>query len=173
MFLVGAKVFLKPVDSENIDEYIRFLNAQDNDVYTEHAEYPHSRESTLEYLKNKNLSKDLFLGIYEKQSKKHIGNIELCDINHIHQTAEYKILLDYRSSGKGYAKEASELIINHGFEKLNLYKIYLGVNAENSAAVGLYKKLGFIEEGVRKGQILRNGKRQDLVLMAIFTNYVK
>jgi len=31
----------------------------------------------------------IFLGIYIKEHKSHIGNIELCNINFIHGTAEY------------------------------------------------------------------------------------
>jgi RimJ/RimL family protein N-acetyltransferase len=45
--------------------------------------------------------------------------------------------------GKGYAKEASEVVIEFCFKTLALQKINLGVIENNKNAVSLYKKLGF------------------------------
>lgn len=45
-------------------------------------------------------------------------------------------------------------------------KISLGVFAHNDGAIRLYKRLGYVEEGVRRGQFIIGGLPRDEVLMA-------
>ena len=55
---------------DNIDEYYIFLNNEKNDIYTEHAEFPHSREDIKNYVLSKSKSKSsIFLGVYVKENK--------------------------------------------------------------------------------------------------------
>lgn len=49
--------------------------------------------------------------------------------------------------GKGYALEASRAIVDFGFRKLNLHRIYAETISENRAAVALAEKLGMRIEG--------------------------
>lgn len=69
--------------------------------------------------------------------------------------------------GNGYGKEALKLLIEYGFNKLNLYRIQLNVIEFNTAAVALYEKIGFIKEGIFREFVLRDGKRYDLLWYAI------
>ena len=49
--------------------------------------------------------------------------------------------------GKGVAKKASLLILSDGINKLGLQGIELSVRRENTSALNLYVKLGFVETG--------------------------
>lgn len=74
----------------------------------------------------------------------YVGNIYLTDIRE--GKANYHIFIgDKRFWGKGVAKEASMLIIQHGFETLQLHEINLKVKKQNTRAYSLYKRLGFKE----------------------------
>jgi RimJ/RimL family protein N-acetyltransferase len=46
-------------------------------------------------------------------------------------------------------------------------KVRLGVFATNEAAIGLYKKLGFVEEGRLKEEVILNGNPVDELLLAL------
>ena len=70
--------------------------------------------------------------------------------------------------GKGYAKEASEIIIDYCFRELRIRKITLGVVEDNSAALNLYRKLGFLIEGVYRNHGYYDGKLCNIIRMAIF-----
>jgi [ribosomal protein S5]-alanine N-acetyltransferase len=173
-FLETKRLFLSPIDENNIDEYYIFLNNEKNDIYTEHAEFPHTKEDIRKYVKNKKQSKaSIFLGIYLKDNKTHIGNIELCNINFTHGTSEYKILIDSNYHRNGYATEASKKLFEHAFQKLNLYKISLGVSELNISALSLYNSLGFKKEGILVGQIHRDNERVNIINMSIFSNRFK
>lgn len=71
---------------------------------------------------------------------------------------------DSRYQGKGFAKKALMLLpdfVNDNFSEMN--EIILAVNLKNEAAQGLYKKCGFIDEGVR-----RMGKKGELIIMSYY-----
>lgn len=73
---------------------------------------------------------------------KYVGNIYLTDIKN--KSAEYHIFIgDKDFWGKGVATKASFLIIDYGFNNLNLDTIKLEVREQNKAAINLYRKLGF------------------------------
>ncbi len=75
----------------------------------------------------------------------------MCNINFIHGTAEYKILIDSNQHRKSYAFEASKKLLENVFKKINLYKVNLGVSELNKSALSLYNNLGFKKEGVLVG----------------------
>ena len=72
---------------------------------------------------------------------------------------------EYRS--KGYGKEAIELILDFGFNYLNLHEIKLDVMAFNERAQKCYKKCGFKEYGRRRESVYLNGKYYDVISMDI------
>lgn len=122
-----------------------------------------------EYIRNAVAQKLFFWAIYLKANGKHIGNIKIDPINFRHKRGEYGILLgDKNEWGKGFAREASEIVIQFCFKVLNLRKITLGVVSLNLAAVHLYEKMGFITEGVYINHGEYDNKLANVFRMAIF-----
>ncbi len=88
------------------------------------------------------------------------------NIDPINQTAELGILIGEESErGKGYGQEALKLMLDYGFNTLNLYNIYLGVYSFNEQAMACYKKVGFKEAGRLRKAKFHNGKRYDDIKM--------
>jgi RimJ/RimL family protein N-acetyltransferase len=72
---------------------------------------------------------------------------------------------DWRGRGIGSALVAAA--IDWGRES-GLHKLTLSVFPHNEAAIGLYRKFGFVEEGRREKQIRRaNGEIWDLIEMGL------
>ena len=98
-----------------------------------------------------------------------IGLIGLLQIDDVNQKAEYYISLgeiDYL--GKGVASKATELILNYAFIDLQLNKVYLNVDADNSRACRFYDKSGFKKEGYFKKEIFARGHLIDRVRYAYY-----
>ncbi len=60
--------------------------------------------------------------------------------------------------GKGIATKAVGLITAYGFDKLHLVRIYAGVFEFNVASMTVLEKNEYINEGVFKNAIFKNGK---------------
>jgi UDP-4-amino-4,6-dideoxy-N-acetyl-beta-L-altrosamine N-acetyltransferase len=69
--------------------------------------------------------------------------------------------------GKGYAFNAYKIFINKLFDEYDLNKISLEVLSTNVVAFGLYKKLGFVTEGIKRQDVLKNGIYVDSIIMSI------
>lgn len=82
--------------------------------------------------------------------------------------AEIGITVLREAWGLGIGRRMMELMIDWGADR-GLHKMYLRVFAENERAATLYRSLGFVEEGVLRGDFRRaDGSLGDTVIMARF-----
>ncbi len=61
-----------------------------------------------------------------------VGIVELVEIEPVHLTAEFQIIVAPDHQGKGYASTATDLALRYAFATLNLHKVYLIVDVENA-----------------------------------------
>ncbi len=89
--------------------------------------------------------------IFDRETNKPIGDADLRDIKP-DKYAESAIMIaesEYRN--KGYATEALSLLLEYGFNNLNLKKVTAPILYFNEPSIALHKKLGF-KEKKRKGK---------------------
>lgn len=97
-----------------------------------------------------------------------VGTIGLSDIDRGHGRAQYGIVIgEAEARGRGIARRASELILDHAFGDLGLNRVHLSVYADNAPALRLYRRLGFVEEGLLRQHAVRDGAARDVVVMGI------
>jgi RimJ/RimL family protein N-acetyltransferase len=68
---------------------------------------------------------------------------------------------------RGYGSDALNLILNYAFNELNLYRLGLTVFEYNERAKHVYEKAGFVEEGVQRAALNRDGRRYDVTFMGL------
>jgi RimJ/RimL family protein N-acetyltransferase len=97
-----------------------------------------------------------------------IGRIGLDGIRWTHRDCFVGIGLGEREFwGKGYGTDAMRIILRYAFTELNLHRVTLDVFEYNQRGVRSYEKAGFVLEGRARGQILREGRRWDVLFMGI------
>lgn len=168
--LESERLILQPLDSSFSSQvYVEWMNDEETTRYLESGG-DYTKQKLDQYLLSVEQSPMLFWAILIKAGLKHIGNIKIDPVNHRNRTGEYGILLGDKSEwGKGYAREASDLVIQHCFsEEINLRKITLGVVEDNQLAVALYKKMGYELEGIYKRHAHHNGRWCNVLRMAKF-----
>jgi len=80
-----------------------------------------------------------------------IGTIDIFDFDPFHKRAGLGILIaneDYRR--KGYATMALTCLVDYCFRTLQLHQLYCNILTNNSESIDLFKKMGFVETGVKK-----------------------
>lgn len=108
------------------------------------------------------------LAICLKENNKYIGNVNILNIDWINRNAEFSILIGEKKEwNKGYATEASKLMIDFGFNQRNLHRIYLTTLENNSAAIHIYEKIGFKKEGIIREVLFKDNEYKNLILMSI------
>ena len=69
--------------------------------------------------------------------------------------------------GKGYGRETLRLLLEFGFRRRNLHRIWLECTATNERAIRAYRAAGFVEEGRLREQAWVDGRYVDMVRMAV------
>jgi RimJ/RimL family protein N-acetyltransferase len=95
-----------------------------------------------------------------------IGTCGLFRFDHIARVAELGITIgEHAYWGRGYGRDAVELLVEYGFRHRSLHKVVLTVNGSNERAIRAYQAVGFVEEGRQRAQVWSDGRYDDLVLM--------
>jgi RimJ/RimL family protein N-acetyltransferase len=109
------------------------------------------------------------LAIRPRGQSKILGYVHIHNINAIHRSAEIGIRIGEEGNrGKGHGTEAMKMAVSYCWNHLNLERVSLSVCRKNERAIKVYKNVGFRTEGVLKRMFFIDGKRIDVVLMAIF-----
>ena len=170
--LKGKRVLLRPFKRSDISDFLNWFNdpelVQYLDMYLPMTEM--SEEKFIEELGTTRARSDaLFvIEVIEGASTKPIDNCGLHQIDSKDQNANFGIIIgekDYWS--KSYGTEAAKLVINYGFQQLNLHRIYSNAVAFNERSIKLHKKVGFREEGRLRQAMFKNGQYHDMVQFGI------
>ena len=109
-----------------------------------------------------------------KDDPTYVGEAVLNDIDLRNRTASFRIALGNEALfGKGYGSEATQLIIDYGFQTLNLHRIELEVYDFNPRARHVYEKIGFVYEGTRRDVLLWEGEYHSAITMSILDHEYK
>ena len=167
MKLDGEKIYLKKFSTDELDSnYVDWLNDKEVCKFNSHGEVEYTKEMALDFINslNKDKSKEVH-AVYLKENNIHIGNISLQQIDFKNNNAEIAYLFGEKHYwNKGYAKEASGILIKRAFSELNLHRIYFGTHIENIAMQKLGENLGFKKEGIKKDAQYKNNQYNDIIL---------
>lgn len=95
-----------------------------------------------------------------------LGSCDLSEIDRWHRRAEVGFMLGREAWGQGYALEAMRTVVafaaTNGLRKLSA-RTHLG----NRRSEALLARLGFSEEGLLRGHVLKDGERRDCRLYGL------
>jgi diamine N-acetyltransferase len=108
------------------------------------------------------------LGIVDRSDEALCGIVYLRDIDWISRHASFGIMIGRRDrQHRGMGRRALGLILHHGFDVLNLERIYLYVVQYNQSAIALYESAGFVHEGRLRRHVALDGGYHDLLVMGL------
>ena len=169
--IYGGRIRLRAVEREDVKKYFEWVNdpevtfglslylpmsMTDEEKWFERAS---SREPN---------EKPLAIEVHAGDSWRLIGNCAFFNLDTLAHSAEIGIMIGDKSAwNHGLGTETVELLLRHGFETLNLNRIFLSVYADNPRAKRAYEKAGFVHEGVQREAIFKRGKFIDVHIMSI------
>ena len=168
--LIGENVYLSPptADEEIIEKFTKWLNDFKITDYIGRSSAIMTIEGEKKWFENNPTDTDQIFFIVRAEDDKVIGSIGLHRIDYISRTATFGIFIGEESGkNKGYGTESLRLILDYGFNYLNLNSIKLDVMEFNDRAIACYKKCGFKEYGRRRKCYFLNGKYYDKIEMDI------
>lgn len=100
-----------------------------------------------------------------------LGLVTLANIDWVHRSTELHVMVGRREDrGRGIGTFAVREMLSHAFLDLGLHRVELDALADNSRAIHVYERAGFVREGVRREAVFKGGRWIDLVHMAILVD---
>ncbi|WP_406438582.1 GNAT family N-acetyltransferase [Streptomyces sp. NBC_01613] len=96
-----------------------------------------------------------------------IGHVGLVDQDLADGTAEVVLLLAPEHRGSGHGTDALDTVVDLAFGDLPLHRVQAVTHTENTAALAVLAKSGFVREGVRRSACLHRGRRYDVAVLSL------
>jgi len=145
--LVGKNFFLRSLTSkDNLKNYLFWMSNPSNNKFILSSNINFTIDMLRKYIDSCNNNDDILLiGIFDKLSSEHIGNIKYDNIDMINKSATMGILIGEKEfRGIGLAKNVIQETLNWLYGNLGIKKVLLGLDKENLGALNLYKNIGFV-----------------------------
>lgn len=163
--LATNRLILRAPTLNDLSDIVNHINNPKIADATATIPHPYKQENAVSWVKMAAEGfekKELYIfGIQHQKVGELIGGIGL-HLNPTHHQAELGYWLSEIYWNQGMMTEAMASVINFGFEKLNLHKIYAIHFTKNPASGRTMIKNGMIQEGLRRDHVLKNNEFRDI-----------
>lgn len=171
--LVGENCYLSPVDAQGTEMVAKWSNNIEVAIRTGDISDMITYEVQKGYLENMNNSGYAFY-IVRKDNDEAVGIGRLMRVDLINKRAILGMFIGEKSCWNiGIGSESTKLILDFGFNILNLQNIMIETFSFNERAIKACKKCGFKEIGRRRKAIIYGKNQYDEVYMDILAEEFK
>lgn len=163
----GTPVTLRPVRVEDANEIIRGVEYIVRAGEYLQKESPNSLREEQVFIEGVRSKGNMYTAIEIEGKVAGIARVLRGELDMKRHTGVFRTWLMKGAQGKGIGKKIMEYTLEWAKQN-ELHKVWLTVFSGNEGAIYLYKKYGFVEEGVQKDQVIINGQYQDEIFMACF-----
>ena len=170
--IVGQRVALRRPMPSDLPALKRWYRDREIARLTRYQERPMTEQEVERFFQTRMLSPDaLAYCIVELPEWRLIGFTTFSALDVDNGSVMFHITIGERDAwGRGLGTEATELMVGHAFERLQLHRVGLTVFSYNVRAIRAYEKAGFQIEGRLREAIIREGLFYDEVQMGILAD---
>jgi diamine N-acetyltransferase len=167
-FLVGKRVYLRPLEREDLAAIRRWANDPEVRGLTGEAT-PMSEAGADEFLERVRHESDrVWFIVALRENDRPIGEAGLLRMFHPWRNTDLTLILGERDAwGQGYGTEAIVLLLDYAFGYLGFHRVSVGVVGFNERAIHFYEKVGFKKEGIEREGYYYNHRYHDFVMMSL------
>jgi RimJ/RimL family protein N-acetyltransferase len=169
--LLGKRIRLRAIDKEDLPRFVAWLNDPEvtrHLVFHAPMSLPQEEKWYERVLQQNSAEQPLVIERDAPEGWTPIGNISFLAIDWINRSTELGIFIGEKAFwNQGYGREAIEMLLQFGFNGLNLNRIFLRVDETNLGGIHCYEHAGFIQEGRLRQAKFEDGQYIDLLLMSI------
>jgi diamine N-acetyltransferase len=167
-FLVGERVYLRPIEPEDLSLVRRWANDPEIRRLTGEV-LPMSQAGADGFMEKVRQDKErVWFVVVRREDHRVIGEAGLLRMFHAWRTTDLTLIIGERDAwGKGYGTEAILLLLDYAFGALNFHRVAVGVVGFNEKAIRFYEKVGFRKEGRQRDGYYCDHAYHDFVMMSI------
>lgn len=165
--LEGERLRLRPVQPGDLPKFAEWLSDGEVRRWLAGLYEPPTLQDEVEWYEDSRANPDNVTWSIETLEGQLIGTTELRVSPH-NQRAELGIAIQDKTEwDKGYGTETVRLLLEYGFDELELNRIDLTVAERNTRARRCYEKCGFVQEGLLRQHRIEEGEFGNTIVMAV------
>jgi len=173
-FLIGTKVYLRPLEEADAAESHVWLNDPEVRRTLAARAGPYTEAMSREWIRAVDFRTTMGFAIVVRENDLHVGNCDLREINPIDRNASLGIVIGRKDTwGNGFGTEAVGLLCRYAFEGLGLHRVSISCYANNARGLRLYARLGFVVEGRRREQVFVDGRFVDEFVLGLLRDELR
>jgi diamine N-acetyltransferase len=167
-FLVGDRVYMRPLESEDLPHIRKWANDPEIRRLTGEVT-PMSKSDANAFLEKVRSDENrVWFVVALKENDRLIGEAGLLRMFHPWRTTDLTLIIGEKDAwGKGYGTEAILLLLDYAFGCLSFHRVSVGVVGSNERAIRFYEKVGFRKEGIQRDGYYYDHTYSDFVMMSI------
>lgn len=175
MILKYGNVTLRPIEKTDSELLQSMLNSPYIETMTGSWNLPVSSYNQEKWVENYRDSLETVRWMIELENGVTLGMVSLTDINWVSRIAyiNYKINVEERRRLKGDTKNALYIVVKYAFDEMGLHRIEGDILEYNVMSLKLIKSIGFVEEGIRRLRVLKNGEWRNQVCFGLIDSEFK
>lgn len=171
MNIYGKKVILRAMEKTDCEMIREMFNDPVMENLVVGWAFPVSQFAQEKWFEAHYGDQSTFRFVVETKEDGPVGIATLADIDWKNRRARHGIKLSSKErQTKGIGTDTVMAIMRYAFDELGLHRLEGSWFDTNIASVKLYKKCGWIEEGVRREYIFKNGEFRDLTVVGILAS---
>lgn len=171
MNIYGKKVVLRAMEKEDCEMIRGMFNDPEMEDLVVGWAFPVSHYAQEKWLENHYSDRQSFRFVIETEEDGPVGIATLTDIDWKNRRATHGIKLNSKEKRtKGIGTDTVMAIMRYAFDELGLHRLDGSWFKTNAASIGLYKKCGWVEEGVKREYVFKKGHFRDLVVVGILSS---
>lgn len=165
MILKDDLVILRAIDEGDAPVLLDLINDPEVENAVYGWSYPVSMAEQKKWIAN--LSNNGSVRYAVEVDNEMVGVAIISSIDMKNRSANMNIKLLKSARGKGIATHALQLIICYSFEELNLHCLTANVLERNTESRKLWEKLGFMQDGLLRDRVYKNGKYHNVAAFSL------
>jgi len=174
MNIVTEGITLRAIEQDDMQLLKSLINDPDIENMVVGWSFPVSNHQQINWINNLSNDTRNVRYIIDVQNIGSVGLASLTEIDFKNQTAIINIKLRKESSirQQGIGYKTICMLIDYGFDQLNLQCIVATILDYNTASQRLFDKCGFVFEGRLRNRVYKNGTYHDLLSYSILRSEV-
>lgn len=160
IFLEEGDLVLTPVQESEAEQISVIYNEPSVRKYSAPNE-PTTKEEVMDY---KSSEDTIMFAVKRKGDEQVLGSVELIIKNEAARVAEIGYAMDPEFHGQGIGTGSVGMVVDYGFQELNLKKIFGEVDKPNKPSAKLLKNLDFEKDAELKSHGYLEGERVPKVI---------
>lgn len=168
--LIGEKCYLSPLTDDDAENWVRWHNDIDISMPESNVYVSITLQNMRNRVNRHQSNMESVFTVVDLETDSPIGTVEIT-YSTLYRTGSLGVIIGEKQYwGRGFGREAINLILDYGFNLLNLHNIMLGVYAFNTRAIGLYGSMGFREIGRKREYQTMGGRKIDMIMMDMLSH---